>query len=92
MKPSSARFKASGLVKHYKDALGNWREAPAETCAAILDAAQPEQSDEEAVLIVRRGRRKRLRAPAEIRLEDGGTLKASSDPTGPWLYQNFRKS
>lgn len=64
MKPSSARFKASGLLKHYKDALGNWREAPAETCAAILDATgRPEQTAEEAVLIVRRGRRKRLRAP-----------------------------
>jgi 4-alpha-glucanotransferase len=76
MKPSSARFKASGVVKHYKDALGNWREAPAETYAAILDAmGQPEQSAEEPVLIVRRGRRKRLRAPAEIRLEDGAALK-----------------
>lgn len=43
MKPSSARFKASGPVNQDKDALGNWREAPAETCAAILDATgQPE--------------------------------------------------
>lgn len=79
MKPSSARFRASGLVAHYKDALGNRREAPAETCAAILDAmGQPEQSAEEPLLIVRRGPRKRLRAPAEIALEDGNVLKVET--------------
>src|SRR5688572_20220024 len=93
MRSSSASFNALGLVKRYQDALGNWREAPAETCAAVAAAmGQPEQSAEEPVLIVRRGRRKRLRAPAEITLEDGGRLKVETTlpPDLPLGYHTLR--
>jgi hypothetical protein len=40
MKRSSSNVASSGIVKRYKDALGNWRKPPAETCDAIVAAME----------------------------------------------------
>ena len=93
MKRLSHNRNASGIVKRYKDALGHWRQTPEETHAAILDAmGQPDPGAQQPVLIVRPGQRKRLRAPAEIRLEDGGVLKVEAmlPPDLPLGYHALR--
>lgn len=60
------------VIKRYQDALGNWRETPEETYAAILAAMgqAPPQTDA-AVAVVLQGQHRTLRAPAEVILEDG---------------------
>jgi 4-alpha-glucanotransferase len=79
MRHSSRSPADAGLITRYKDALGNWRQTPKETCAAILEAmGQPEPGAEQPVLIVRRGQRKRVQGPAEITLEHGGVLKVNA--------------
>ena len=66
-------------MKRYKDALGSWRQTPEDTYAALLEAmGQPEAETDAPLLVVRRGQRKRLKAPAEIIFEDGGTLKVEA--------------
>ena len=71
-----ARRTVSDIVKRYDDALGNWREAPQETVAAIqASMGRPGAEAEAPVVVVRRGRRKRLRDPAEVTLEDGAVLR-----------------
>jgi 4-alpha-glucanotransferase len=64
-----------GIIERYKDALGNWRQTPEETYAALLEAmGQPEAEIDAPLIVVRRGQRKRLKAPAEIIFEAGGAL------------------
>jgi 4-alpha-glucanotransferase len=66
-------------MKRYKDALGNWRQTPPDTYAAIVDTMSQEIAEKDApLLVVRRGQRKRLKAPAEIIFEDGGVLNAGA--------------
>ena len=75
MRRASSHSDAFGIMKRYKDALGNWRQTPADTYAALLEAmGQQEAEKDTPLLIVRRGQRKRLKAPAEITFEDGGAL------------------
>jgi 4-alpha-glucanotransferase len=77
MRRASSHSDAFGFIKRYKDALGNWRQTPEETYAALLEAMGQQEAEKEApLLVVRRGQRKRLKAPAEIIFEDGGALNA----------------
>jgi 4-alpha-glucanotransferase len=75
MRRASSHSDPLGIVKRYKDALGNWRQTSEETYAALLEAMGQPETKEAPLLIVRRGQHKRLKAPAEIIFEDGGTLK-----------------
>lgn len=78
----------SNIITRYEDALGNWREAPKETIAAIEALTRKPDADAEApVMVLRRGRRKQLRGPAEVTLEDGAVLRVDKTlradlPTG----------
>ena len=79
MRRASSHSDAFGIMKRYKDALGSWRQTPEDTYAALLEAmGQPEAETDAPLLVVRRGQRKRLKAPAEIIFEDGGTLKVEA--------------
>ena len=72
MTPTSA----PEILTSFKDALGNLREAPADTVAAIESAmGTPPPNVETPVMVVRQGRRE-LSDPAEIELEDGTILDA----------------
>jgi 4-alpha-glucanotransferase len=79
---------SSAIVRRYQDAFGNWREASDETCAAILAAMGQETPEADIpVLVLRRGERKTVTAPAEITLEDGAALRIETEipddlPTG----------
>jgi 4-alpha-glucanotransferase len=76
MKRPSAKTVASPIMTRYKDALGKPRHISDETLAALSTAmGEPDDERAEPVVVVRRGSRKRLRAPAEITLEDGAVLK-----------------
>jgi len=76
MRISPANHGFSTIVTRYKDALGKWRRVSSETRAALSKAmGEPDGTAEEQVIVVRRGTRKRVRAPAEITFEDGGVLK-----------------
>ena len=68
------------IDKGYKDALGNWREASDETCGVLREAmGQPTPQDEEdEVWVLRRGQSSKLRASAEIALEDGAVLRVET--------------
>jgi hypothetical protein len=82
-----------GIIKRYKDALGNWLQTPQDTYATLLEAmGQREEKKEAPILVVRCGQRKRLKAPAEIILEDGGTLKIRTTLPGdlPLGYHTLR--
>jgi 4-alpha-glucanotransferase len=62
-------------MKRYKDALGNWRQTPADTYAALLESMGEQETEKDPpLLVVRRGQRKRLKAAAEITFEAGGAL------------------
>jgi 4-alpha-glucanotransferase len=64
------------IVTRYEDALGNWREAPQETVAAIEAAmGQPPPAADASVVVVRCGQRKKLRSAAEVTLDDGAVLR-----------------
>ena len=83
----------SGIVKRYKDALGNWRKPPEETSTAILAAmGQPAPQADESVLVVRRGQRRSLRGPAQLTLEDGAVLRVDAALPGdlPPGYHTLR--
>ena len=55
--------------------MGNWREAPQETLAALAAAmGQPPRKAKQSVIVVRRGLRLLLRHPAQVTLEDGAVL------------------
>jgi 4-alpha-glucanotransferase len=93
MRRASSRSDACGIITRYKDAFGKWRQTPEETFAALLEViGQPEADEEAPPLVVRRGQRKRLKAPAEIILEDGGTLnvKANLPRDLPLGYHTLR--
>jgi 4-alpha-glucanotransferase len=93
MRRASSHSDAFGIVKRYKDALGNWRQTPEETYAALLEAMSQQEAEKEApLLVVRRGQRKRLKAPAEIIFEDGGALKVKTTlpPDLPLGYHTLR--
>jgi hypothetical protein len=79
-------------MKRYKDALGNWRQTPADTYAAIVDTMSQEIAAKDApLLVVRRGQRKRLKAPAEIILEDGVLSATATLPRDlPLGYHRLR--
>jgi 4-alpha-glucanotransferase len=93
MRRASSRSDACGIITRYKDAFGKWRQTPEETYAALLEAIGQREAEEEApLLVVRRGQRKRLKAPAEIILEDGGTLNVKGNLPGdlPLGYHTLR--
>jgi 4-alpha-glucanotransferase len=93
MRRASSHSDAFGIMKRYKDALGNWRQTPEDTYAALLEAMGQREAETDApLLIVRRGQRKRLKAPAEIIFEEGGTLKveAALPQTLPLGYHTLR--
>jgi 4-alpha-glucanotransferase len=76
MRRASSNSDRFGIMKRYKDSLGNWRQTPEYTYAALLEVmGQQEAEKETPLLVVRRGQRKRLKAPAEITFEEGGALK-----------------
>jgi hypothetical protein len=64
------------ILTSFKDALGNVREAPADTVAAIESAMGTPPDVENAVMVVRRGEQRALPARAEIELEGGTSLVA----------------
>ena len=79
MRRASSHSDAFGIMKRYKDALGNWRQTPEDTYAALLEAmGQGEAETDAPLLVVRRGQRKRLKVPAEIIFEDGGKLRVKT--------------
>jgi hypothetical protein len=56
--------------------MGNWREAPQETLAALAAAmGQPPLKAKRSVIVVRRGLRRPLRHPAQVMLENGAVLR-----------------
>ncbi len=66
---------SSDILTGFEDALGNWREAPQETLAALAAAmGQPPRKAKQSVIVVRRGLRRPLRHPAQVTLEDGAVL------------------
>ena len=81
---------AFGVEEGYEDAMGKWRQAPPETCRAIVEA-MGEPDGEPAVLVVRQGTARRLSSPAEITLEDGAVLRidntALPQESAAWLPQ-----
>jgi 4-alpha-glucanotransferase len=80
MRRASSRLDACGIVTRYKDAFGKWRQTSEETCGALLEViGQPKAEEETPLVVVRRGQRKRLKAPVEIVLEDGGTLSVKTN-------------
>lgn len=86
---------AGDILTNFKDALGNRREASRETMAAIESAmGEPSARVEESVIVVRAGRSRRLRAPAEIVLEDGTGLCVDKTlpATLPLGYHKLRYS
>jgi 4-alpha-glucanotransferase len=88
-----ANLDASSIVKRYLDACGHWRHTTQETRAAILDAMGPQEPRrEQPVLVAYRGRRKRLRGPAEVTLEDGSVLRVETSlpPDLPLGYHRLR--
>lgn len=69
-----------GIASEYVDIFGDRREAPRATCEALLatmgvDPAAPRPVDEVHVLVTHPGQSLTLAAPAELRLEDGTTLR-----------------
>src|SRR5688500_18547031 len=74
------RAERFNIDKGYKDALGYWREASEETYAVLRAAmGQPTSQDEEdEVWVLRRGQSRKLRASAEIALEDGAVLRVET--------------
>jgi 4-alpha-glucanotransferase len=79
VKNAPAPADAWAIVNGYEDALGNWREIPEETRAAVRKAmGDPGTAPADPVMIVRRGERKRLRRGAEILLEDGGVIRGQT--------------
>jgi hypothetical protein len=71
---ATSRLDAFGVAEGYEDASGKWRQAPSETCRAIVDAMGHPDA-EPSVLVMRRGTTQRLSGPAEITLEDGAVLR-----------------
>jgi 4-alpha-glucanotransferase len=69
-----------GISPAYYDIFGNWREMSRESCLAFLtamgidDDSQP-TDDAARPCVLREGRPLHLPAPAELRLEDGTTLR-----------------
>jgi hypothetical protein len=60
MRRASSHSDALGIIKRYQDALGNWRQTPVATYAALLEAMGQQEAEKEApLLVVRRGQRKR---------------------------------
>lgn len=82
------------IIARYEDALGDWREAPQETIKALEAALEgPTEASEPApVMVLRRGRRKAIRAPAQVTLEDGTVLRFGKALPGdlPIGYHNLR--
>jgi hypothetical protein len=79
-------------MKRYQDALGNWRPTPEETYAALMEAMGQQEAENDAPLIVvRRGQRKRLKAPAEIIFEAGGVLRVRTTCRAicPWATTRY---
>jgi 4-alpha-glucanotransferase len=69
-----------GIDDGYEDALGVWRETPTTTRSALLaamgvDPAQSGPPPEPPVRVLRSGQTLPLEKPAELRLEDGTTLR-----------------
>jgi 4-alpha-glucanotransferase len=86
-----------GIDDGYEDALGVWRETSAATRSALLAAigADPAQSGpppELPVRVLRPGQALLLEQPAELRLEDGTTLRvdATLPPDLPLGYHELR--
>ena len=73
--------------------MGNWRDVPKDTIAALEAAmGRPPPGTDAAVMIVRRGERKQLRGPADVSLEDGRTLRCNGALPGdlPTGYHKLR--
>jgi 4-alpha-glucanotransferase len=68
----------SPIVKRYQDAFGHWRDVPDDSIASIHGAMGPPTPEVESVVVVQRGETKMLRAPAEIKLEDGTVLRVET--------------
>ena len=88
---ATSRLDAFGVAEGYEDASGKWRQAPSETCRAIVDAMGHPDA-EPSVLVMRRGTTQRLSGPAEITLEDGAVLRidAALPPDLPLGYHMLR--
>jgi 4-alpha-glucanotransferase len=93
MRRAASHSAPFGIMKRYKDAVGNWRQTPPDTYAALVETMSQEMAEKDApLLVVRRGQRKRLKAPAEIIFENGGVLnaRATLPPDLPLGYHMLR--
>ncbi|MBV8863977.1 MAG: 4-alpha-glucanotransferase, partial [Acidobacteriaceae bacterium] len=75
------RTNAWGVDLNYEDAFGKWHEAEEKTIRAVLQAMdagdqEPPQAEEDSLVMVRKGERRRLERPALITLEEGETVEA----------------
>jgi hypothetical protein len=56
MRRAASHSAPFGIMKRYKDALGNWRQTPPDTYAAIVETMSQEIAEKDApLLVVRRG-------------------------------------
>jgi 4-alpha-glucanotransferase len=86
-----------GIDDGYEDALGRWRETPAATRSALLaamgvDPARSGAPAEPSVRVVRAGQALSIAMPAQLRLEDGTSLRvdAALPPDLPLGYHELR--
>ncbi len=73
------RANAWGVDLNYEDAFGKWHEAREETIRAVLKAmnvSDEEPPEDDSLMMVRRGERKRLDQPALLTLEKGEKIEA----------------
>ncbi len=86
-----------GIVPGYFDNYGTWRVTPASTRDALLsamglDGAAPQSAEVPAVRVLRGAQELPLPAPAELRLEDGTSLRLRDSVPGdvPWGYHELQ--
>lgn len=91
------RTNAWGVDLNYEDAFGKWHEAEDETIRAILEAmgASHEgerRAEDDSLIMLRKGERKRLERPAVITLETGEKLEAQKQlpPDLPHGYHTLQ--
>ena len=86
-----------GIASEYVDIFGDRRETSRETCEVLLgamgiDPTAPRQVDEVRVLVTHPGEQLVLASPAELRLEDGTTLRVDGQlpPDLPLGYHELQ--
>ncbi len=91
------RTNSWGVDLNYEDAFGKWHEAKDETIRAILEAMDAgnegaRRAENDSLIMVRKGERKRLERPALITLENGEKVAAQKQlpPDLPGGYHTLQ--